>query len=78
MLEIGEWTVIALFLVPFVAGYLLGLKISRMKLIIFLLKRLEAREFEKLIDDGEKENENERCGTTDIGKMSSISGKSPN
>ena len=73
-MNISEWTLIALFSIPFIAGILTGMKLMRMKMIIFLLKKLDPDEFQKLMENGEKKDENERYSATDIGKMSAISG----
>ena len=70
MITIGEWTLIFLFTIPFIAGLVTGLKLMKMKMIVFLLKKLEPTEFEKLIENGEqRENENDRRGSIDTGKM---------
>lgn len=79
MITMGEWTLIFLFAVPFIAGLVTGLKIMKLRMIAFLLKRLEPTEFEKLIENGEqRKNENERCGSIDTGKMPPISSRASN
>ena len=76
MITIGEWTLIFLFTIPFIAGLVTGLKIMKMRMIVFLLKKLEPTEFEKLIENGEqRKNEDERCGSVDTGKVSAVSGR---
>jgi hypothetical protein len=76
MITIGEWTLILLFTIPFIAGLVTGIKLMKMRMIVFLLKKLEPTEFEKLIENGEqRKNENERCGSSDIREVSSISGR---
>ena len=74
MMNIGEWTLIALFSIPFIAGLVVGMKIMKYKMIIFLLKKLNPNEFEKLMENGEKQNENEGYSSVDTGKMSAVSG----
>lgn len=68
------WVVIALFTIPFLAGFVSGFRIAKYKFIIFLLKKLNPREFEKLMEDEEQtKNENEGCESSDTGKVYSVS-----
>lgn len=72
-MNISEWTLIALFSIPFLAGLVTGLKIMKMKMIIFLLKKLDPDEFQKLMENGETKNENERHCSTDIREVPAVS-----
>ena len=59
---IDEWILIALILFPFLTGFFTAIKIYKIRLALFLLKRLSPKEFEKLLDDY---NENKNIGTID-------------
>jgi len=48
---INEWLLIALIAFPFLTGYFTAIKLMKTKIILKLLKKLDPKEFKKLLDD---------------------------
>lgn len=48
--QINEWWLICLVIAPFILGLLSGIRVTKQKIIMKLLKTIDINEFEKLMD----------------------------